>query len=159
MSLIVKRTRTGFEAVSLETAKDYLRVLHSLEDETIIMLITQAREQLEAATGLSLVEQKIELELSDFEGVFYFPHSPIIEMQSCTIDGENVLASVIGNRLRHNKKGLLKATYMAGGTRNGLTIAVIDLATHLFINRGSAGIDYPQCVKRWILQNQINMLS
>ena len=152
------RTVSGSEPVTLAEAKEYNRVLFSVDDSTIEMLITQARETLEQATNLSLVEQTIELTLNAYKDKFRLPYGPIVSVTTVTVNTDNVTADYISDNglIKFNGKGTLKAEYEAGGVEfQGLKIAMLEMIAFLYTNRGTAS-DYPATVKRWILNNTMN---
>ena len=152
------RTVSGSEPVTLAEAKEYNRVLFSVDDSTIEMLITQARETLEQATNLSLVEQTIELTLNAYKDKFRLPYGPIVSVTTVTVNTDNVTADYISDNglIKFNGKGTLKAEYEAGGVEfQGLKISMLEMIAFLYTNRGTAS-DYPATVKRWILNNTMN---
>ena len=152
------RTVSGSEPVTLAQAKAYNRVLFSVDDSTIELLITQARETLEQATNLSLVEQTIELTLDTYKDKFRLPYGPISAITTVTVNTDNVTADYISDNglIKFNGTGTLKAEYEAGGVEfQGLKIAMLEMIAFLYTNRGTAN-DYPATVKRWILNNTMN---
>ena len=162
MALQISRTITGSEPVTLAEAKAYNRVLFSVDDSTIELLITQARETLEQATNLSLVEQTIELTIDTYKDKFRLPYGPIVSVTTVTLNtglgDDTVSADYISDNglIKFNGKGTLKAEYEAGGVEfQGLRIAMLEMIAFLYTNRGTAN-DYPATVKRWILNNTMN---
>ena len=158
MALQISRTITGSEPVTLAEAKAYNRVLFSVDDSTIELLITQARETLEQATNLSLVEQTISLTIDTYKDKFRLPYGPIVSVTTVTVNTDNVTADYISDNglIKFNGKGTLKAEYEAGGVEfQGLKIAMLEMIAFLYTNRGTAS-DYPATVKRWILNNTMN---
>ena len=53
----------GAEPVTLAEAKDHLRLQHASEDELLAGLIRAAREDVERATGMALIDQTWRLAL------------------------------------------------------------------------------------------------
>jgi uncharacterized phiE125 gp8 family phage protein len=162
MALQISRTITGSEPVTLAEAKAYNRVLFSVDDSTIELLITQARETLEQATNLSLVKQTIELMIDTYKDKFRLPYGPIVSVPTVTLNtglgDDAVSADYISDNglIKFNGKGTLKAEYEAGGVEfQGLKIAMLEMIAFLYTNRGTAN-DYPATVKRWILNNTMN---
>jgi len=162
MALQISRTITGSEPVTLAEAKAYNRVLFSVDDSTIELLITQARETLEQATNLSLVEQTIELTIDTYKDKFRLPYGPIVSVTTVTLNtglgDDTVSADYISDNglIKFNGTGTLKAEYEAGGVEfQGLKIAMLEMIAFLYTNRGTAS-DYPATVKRWILNNTMN---
>jgi uncharacterized phiE125 gp8 family phage protein len=163
MALQISKTITGSEPVTLAEAKAYNRVLFSVDDNTIELLITQARETLEQATNLSLVEQTISLTLDTYKDKFRLPYGPIASVTTVTVNTDNVTddpvsADYISDNglIKFNGTGTLKAAYNTGGVEfQGLKIAMLEMIAFLYTNRGTAS-DYPATVKRWILNNTMN---
>ena len=65
------------EPVTLAEAKLYCRVTTSAEDTLITLMITQAREAIEVATGLSLIPKDITTYFNNVSGNFDIPFGPI----------------------------------------------------------------------------------
>lgn len=149
----VTKTVTGSEPVTLAEAKEYLRVFHDTEDNTIQLIIKDARKTIEQATGLSLVEQSITIK-TDIDGVFTLPYGPVDEVILATIDGVDVdveMGKVEG-------KGLLEVEYTSGPYESGLVVR--ELTAFLYENRGNAGLGYrvfPDMVDLFIRNNTNNL--
>ena len=158
MSFLINKTVTGPEPVTLAEAKAYNRVLFNAEDATIELLITQAREYLEHATNLSLVQQTIELVKDNYKDSFRLPYGPVYEVDECKLNGADIPESSISvtGKITYKGSGVLEATYDAGRLNfEGLKIAMLELVAFLFMNRGTTN-DYPHLVKKWILNNKMN---
>ena len=160
--LQIIRTVSGSEPVTLAQAKAYNRVLFAVDDSTITLLITQARETLEQATNLSLIEQTINLTLDTYKDKYRLPYGPISAVTTVTVDtglgDDPVSADYISDNglIKFNGTGTLKAEYEAGGVEfQGLKIAMLEMVAFLYTNRGTPN-DYPATVKRWILNNTMN---
>jgi uncharacterized phiE125 gp8 family phage protein len=161
MSLKINRTISGSEPITLGEAKAYNRVLFNAEDATIELLIEQARQTLEQATNLSLVEQTIELVNDNYKDSFRLPYGPVQTVTTCQLDGHDIAAAYItaNGRIIYKGSGTLTVEYEAGGvTYEGLRIAMLELVAFLFMNRGTSN-DLPQTVKRWILNNTLNSIA
>ncbi len=61
------------EPVTLAEAKLYCRVTTNAEDTLITLMITQAREAIEVATGLSLIPKDITTYFNNVSGNFEIP--------------------------------------------------------------------------------------
>ena len=144
----VTRTITGDEPVLLPDMKQYLRVTHSEEDANILRMITFARQQLEYATGRSLVEQTIELEV-EIDGIYYLPYGPISTISDITVEGDDVV--VVDNGT--TGKGTLIAEYDAGPYE--CQYPVMEYVAHMYGNHEGGNI--PESVKRWIMNNTLNL--
>lgn len=67
---IVKRSAAEAEPISLESAKAFLQVTHSLDDDLINSLIKAAREYAELKTGKSLTKKEYTLALNRFPNLY-----------------------------------------------------------------------------------------
>jgi uncharacterized phiE125 gp8 family phage protein len=87
------KTAPLFEAVSLEDAKDHLRVTSDAEDALIATYLTAARQWVEAYTGRSLCTQTWQIALGGFARDLWLPRAA--PLQSIThvkyYDSDNVL--------------------------------------------------------------------
>lgn len=157
--LQIIRTVSGSEPVTLAEAKAYNRVLFAVDDSTIELLITQARETLEQATNLSLIEQTINLTLDTYKDKYRLPYGPISAVTTVTVNtglGDDPVSASDNGLIKFNGTGTLKAEYEAGGVEfQGLKIAMLEMVAFLYTNRGTPN-DYPATVKRWILNNTMN---
>lgn len=78
-----KTVEPALEPVSLEEAKDHLRVLGSDEDDYITALISVAREFVETITGRSLITQTWLVTFDSFCGTrLYLPRPPVQSVTS-----------------------------------------------------------------------------
>lgn len=92
--------RTGapaVEPVTLVDAKAHLRITHSSEDALIGGLIRAAREDVERATGMALIDQTWRLVLDRWpaENCFALTRHPVRQIISVTIFGSEGEASVV----------------------------------------------------------------
>ena len=148
--MIVTKTVTGTEPVSLADMKEYLRVFHTTEDDLITDLITNARKLLETATNLSLVETTIELKAAIHDS-FPLPYGPVGTITSITIDDDDVSDDVEVGVVTGT--GTLEAEYEAGPYECDMVVK--DLVAFLYMNRG--GGEWPATVKLWIQNNTQNV--
>lgn len=80
----------GSEPVSLETAKEWLRVTTEDDDDVITDLITVARKRIEAYTLRSLVTKSITL-TGYVDHNFMLPYAPISQISSVKyLDGQTI---------------------------------------------------------------------
>lgn len=151
------------EPVTLTEAKNYCRVTTNADDNLITDMITQAREAVEKATGLSLTAKMVYIWFNNPGGTFGIPFGPI---DPTTFKLYNVVNGVeiapanytlVGDdypTLTHPNYAQLKATYRAGmGTiPKDLKIAILDQINFDYENRG-ADIEhydsYAVCQKTW----------
>ena len=149
----VTKTVTGTEPVTLAEAKEYLRVFHDTEDNVITQMITNARKVLEMSTGLSLVEQTIEIH-TVIRDSFTLPYGPVSGVTSATIDDVDIDDDYIDEETGIIKgTGVLDAMYEAGPYE--CKIAMLELVSFYYWNRG--GGQLPETVKMWIANNTRNL--
>ena len=148
--MIITRTATGAEPVSLADMKAYLRVFHDSEDGVITDLIKSARKTLEDATGISLVAADITLK-AVIHGSFRLPYGPVDTVTKLEVDGEDVSGDLELDVI--DKTGVLEAEYSAGPY--DCETAVKELVAFNYANRGEGVI--PQSVDRWITNNTKNL--
>jgi uncharacterized phiE125 gp8 family phage protein len=148
------------EPVTLAEAKLYCRITTSAEDTLITLMITQAREAIEVATGLSLIPKDITTYFSNVSGNFDIPFGPVdiatfdlfdMEQNALEITGTNL--QLIGNqfpKLVFPRYVNLKATYRAGYTTipKDLKLAILDQISYDYENRGLDS-DSGICEKSW----------
>lgn len=78
------------EPISLDEAKNYLKIDFDTEDDLIAEMITSAREQAELFCNRSFVPKTIEFSTTDFEDAVLLPFPNHKEITSVSIDGESV---------------------------------------------------------------------
>lgn len=85
------------EPVTLAEAKAQLRVAHDSEDVLISGLIRAARAEVEAQTGMALIDQSWRLSLDDWphDGLVRLRRHPVKEILSVTVYGEEGEAAVL----------------------------------------------------------------
>jgi uncharacterized phiE125 gp8 family phage protein len=148
------------EPVTLAEAKNYCRVTFNADDSLITMLITQSREAVEAATGLSLIPKNVVTYFYNISGDFDIPFGPVdidsFELFDLNQNGLEITGSslqLIGDefpKLSYPKYANLKATYDAGYTTipMDLKIAILDQISYSYENRGLDS-DTGICNKTW----------
>lgn len=148
------------EPVTLSEAKLYCRVTTSAEDTLITLMITQAREAIEVATGLSLIPKDITTYFNNVSGNFDIPFGPVdsatfqlFDMEQDALEIEGTDLQLIGDefpKLSYPRYANLKATYEAGYTTipKDLKIAILDQISYDYENRGLDG-DSGICEKSW----------
>ncbi len=70
------------EPVTLAEAKSYARVTTNAEDALIEIMISSAREAVEVATGLSLIQKEIVVFFNNVSGNFPIPFGPVNRLLS-----------------------------------------------------------------------------
>lgn len=148
------------EPVTLSEAKLYCRVTTSAEDTLITLMITQAREAIEVATGLSLIPKDITTYFNNVSGNFDIPFGPVdsvtfqlFDMEQDALEIEGTDLQLIGDefpKLSYPRYPNLKATYEAGYTTipKDLKLAILDQISYDYENRGLDG-DSGICEKSW----------
>lgn len=94
---LIRTVDPSAEPVTLVEAKAHLRIAHDSEDDLLNGLIRAAREDVERATGLALIEQKWRLVLDKWprDGCATVMRHPIREILSVTAYGADGEASLV----------------------------------------------------------------
>ncbi len=94
---LIRTVDPAAEPVTLADVKAHLRLDGDSEDELLNGLVRAAREDVERATGLALIEQNWRLALDDWprEGCVSVPLHPVREILAVTAYGSEGEASVI----------------------------------------------------------------
>lgn len=107
------------EPISLDEAKNYLKIDFDTEDTLIAEMITSAREQAELFCNRSFVPKTIEFSTKDFENPVLLPFPNHTEITSVVVDGESVEYTSTGlTQLEIEVTAIgkeLKVIYQAGG--------------------------------------------
>lgn len=147
------------EPVTVAEAKAYCRVSTSTEDTLFSLLITQAREAIEMATGLNLVPKAMVVYFNNLGGNFELPFGPVTasfrlyDMEQDALEIEAADYQLIGYdfpKLAYPKYVNLKATYTSGYTSvpADLKVAILDQVSYDYENRG-LDADTGICNKTW----------
>lgn len=156
-------SQIGVEPISLDEAKQYLRVDFADDDTLITSLIKTAREYCEQILNASLVEKRYEYYLDKFplENYIKIPKPPLTAVESVTIkDSEGIENSfndyvVVENEFEESKilatngwpnielypANSIKITYTAGYSTvpEPIKMAVLLLISHWYENREIIG--------------------
>lgn len=83
---LIRTGEPGVEPVTLAELKQYLRLGHASEDELLGGLIRAARDDLERATGLALIEQgwRLVLDRAPANGIILLPKHPVRAVEAVT---------------------------------------------------------------------------
>lgn len=107
------------EPISLDEAKNYLKIDFDTEDTLLAEMITSAREQAELFCNRSFVPKTIEFSTKDFEDPVLLPFPNHTEITSVVVDGEAVEYTSTGlTQLEIEVTTIgkeLKVVYQAGG--------------------------------------------
>jgi uncharacterized phiE125 gp8 family phage protein len=151
------------EPVTLAEAKNYCRVSTTADDSLITILITQAREAIEKATGLCLTSKLVSVWFNNPAGNLEMPFGPMDPTTFKLYDlntGNEVLAAnyfLTGDKfpsLNFPIWNKLKATYTSGYSTvpKDLKVAILDQIDFDYENRGADVERYDQtgvCQKAW----------
>ena len=154
---------TIVEPVTLAEAKNYCRVTTTADDDLITMLITEARQAIEKATGLSLTSKNITIWFSNPSSNFSMPFGPMDKTTFKLYDdtnGNEILPAnyrLVGGEhpsLFEPIWNQLRATYTSGmaSVPKELKTAILDQIDFDYENRG-ADVErydsYAVCQKAW----------
>lgn len=138
------------EPVTLAEAKTYIRVSGSSEDDLITAMITRARQSIERATGLAIVDKDVTVWFSNENGSLQIPVGPYqsdFKLYNNETDDEILAAdyTLIGGQfpvLKRPELSNLRMEYVAGYATvpEALKGAILDQVNYIYENRG-ANID------------------
>ena len=86
---LIRTGEPGAEPVSVAELKQYLRIGHDSEDDLLGGLVRAARDDLERATGLALIEQSWRLALDHMpkNGIVLLARGPVRSIEAVTFYG------------------------------------------------------------------------
>lgn len=118
MSELTVVTPPDGEALSLDAAKEFLRIGHEGEDALVADLILAATARLEAALGLSLVSRRLELVVSAWphgvtRGGMNLPRGPVSEVVSVEIIAPSGERSLVTERFELRGDSVRLKPFMA----------------------------------------------
>ena len=148
------------EPVTVEEAKQYCRVTNDVEEWLFVQLITQSRQAIEKATGLSLVPKDCVLWFTNYNGDTQLPYGPVQEFKKLYNEKNEEITppfyTLIGAQyptLLNPRWANLKATYSCGFENDKcpseLKIAMLDQINYGYENRGMDVNDMGICEKTW----------
>jgi uncharacterized phiE125 gp8 family phage protein len=126
------------EPVTLAEAKSYCRVTTNAEDDLIELMISSAREAIEVATGLSLIQKQIVVFFNNINGTFELPFGPVnvntLQLYDMGQNGLEItspdynLFGGVHPKLQFPRFVNLKAIYIAGQDciAKDLKLAILD---------------------------------
>jgi uncharacterized phiE125 gp8 family phage protein len=129
------------EPVTLQEAKDYMRISSDAEDDLIEELITSARERMEKFTGLSLGEKTLKAYWLYFHTPAEIPYGPVTDVIS-VVDDNDVALEYTARGLQYkvlevySTQGVL-VEYQAGFAvvPKGLKLAILKQVSTDYENR------------------------
>lgn len=138
------------EPVTLVEAKDFCKIDIGTDDTLVISLITAARQQCEAYTGVGFVVHDAVAILNNVNGDIYIPYGPLIAINQVTDADGNILVldttyTISGNafkRLTTPRAKNITIDYTTGYSvlPNVLKTALLNQIYYLYDNR-SIGVD------------------
>ena len=147
----IRTGEPGAEPVTLAELKQYLRLGHASEDELLAGLIRAAREDLERATGLALIEQgwRLALDRVPPNGIVLLPRHPVREVTAVTFYDADGVAHVLSAGDYQVDTVSRPARVVIGKALDGLR-AMNGLEIDFACGFGEAGPDVPDILRRAI---------
>ena len=139
------------EPVLLTEAKDFCRIDIGTDDTLITAIITAARMQCEAYTGVGFIFREITAMVNNENGGIFLPYGPIADIDAVTnADGDTLILdesyTVMGNewkRLMTPKQTDVSVTYFGGYQTlpEVLKIGLLNAIYYMYDNRAQAAED------------------
>lgn len=137
----------GAEPVTLEQAKDWLKVEVDDDDAIIESLITAARLVCEGYVALSFVTRTVTAVLNNGLGNIRLPYGPVNEITSATdisggAIGSYTITGIANKRLLEPKTNYIQLVYSAGyvGLPKHFKTAILTQLTRMYQHRGDDSI-------------------
>ena len=149
---LVRTVAPAAEPVTLAEAKAFLRLSTSSEDELLAGLIRAAREDLERATGLALIEQDWRLAIDELprSDMVCLQRHPVREILSVTVYGSEGEASLV-DPADYQSDLASRPARLLFATRPTIARAMNGLEIDFRCGFGEAGPDVPDTLRRAIL--------
>lgn len=147
-------TAPAEEPVSLEEAKDHLRVDTTAEDAAIASWIESARVEAERASGRALVTQTWEGKLDRFPEceVIEFPRPPLQSVTSIKyIDTNGTLQTLSSSTYTVDTSGIVGRVYLNYSESWPLTRIEPNAVRIVFVAGYGGASDVPEPFRSWIL--------
>ena len=131
----------GSEIVLVATAKDYMRVSTTADDNIITRMIAQARIWCENYISRDIVSKNRTYYIPETNGTFDLPFAPVSSISSVTSDGTAVDYTVLGLdnetiELDGGAADKVKVTYITTGLSDSLLqSAIMQLVSTYYDNR------------------------
>ncbi|WP_048649121.1 head-tail connector protein [Nitratireductor soli] len=140
------------EPVTLVEVKAHLRIDHASEDDLLNGLIRAARQEVETATGMALINQSWRLVLDDWppHAVLYLRRPPVREIIAVTVFDDDGAGSVLDpgsydlDPVSNPARLHLSKRPPVGQKLNGIEV-------DFTAGHGEAGTDVPDLLRRAIL--------
>lgn len=170
--------------VSLQEAKDHLRVTGSETDNYITSLIKAATVRIEKELGIALIERTFEIKFDSFANQIALPNGPVEEVVSVKYLDEDGIEQTAGTELYSTDLGheqgwiilnsglswpatypvpnAVTIRYKAGHTAirdedRGIVQSIFILLSFFYDNRGSEDAPIPRAI-RWSLEPYIKVM-
>ena len=140
------------EPLSTAEAKAHLRIAHDSEDTLLAGLVRAAREEVERATGLALIDQSWRLVLDGWPagGLALLRRTPVREVLSVTVYDDQGAASVLApGSYALDAVSAPARLYFTDRPSPGLVLNGIEV--DFTAGFGEAGTDVPDLLKRAML--------
>ena len=137
----------GSEIVLVATAKDYMRVSTSEDDNIITRMITQARIWCENYISRDIVSKNRTYYMPETNGIFDLPFGPVSSISSVTSDDTAISYSILGLdnesiELDGGAADKVKVTYITSGLSDSLLqSAIMQLVSTYYDNRSDFDTD------------------
>jgi len=140
------------EPVTLADAKAQLRITHVSEDDLLAGLIRAARDDVERATGVAMIDQAWRLTLDDWppRGTTHLLRHPVKEILSVTTFGPDGEASLV-DPSRYELDALSRPARLHFEQAAPALKAMNGVEIDFTAGFGEAGPDVPDLLKRAIL--------
>lgn len=134
---VVKNELEVDEPITLQEAKEYIRITEDSQDNIIEMLIVAARQAIEKFTGLSIKMSNITCIINNPDGEIELPYQPLYGMITSTNYSNIETTGLLYKNLITKGKNINLA-YQAGfdTVPTDLKIAILDQFAFLYDNRG-----------------------
>ncbi len=149
---LIRTVAPAAEPVTLAEVKAHLRLAHASEDELLGGLIRAAREDVERATGMALIDQSWRLALDAWPSQACVPiaRHPVREILSVTVYGSEGEASLI-DPAGYQLDMLSRPARLHFETRPAPLRVLNGIEIDFSAGFGEAGTDVPDLLKRAIL--------
>jgi hypothetical protein len=125
------------EPITVQQAKDYIRVTDNFQDNIIAILITAARQSIEKLTGLSIKMSNITCIINNPDGEIELPYQPLYGViTSSNYSNIETTGLLYKNLITQGEN--INLAYQAGFSDipTDLLIAIYDQFAFLYDNRG-----------------------
>jgi uncharacterized phiE125 gp8 family phage protein len=149
---LVRTIGPSVEPVTLAEAKNHLRLTHASEDELVAGLIRAAREEVESATGVALINQSWRLTLDRWprsNRILLLRH-PVRSVTAVTVYGEDGEAAIVDPQT-YRLDNLSRPARLHFEERPAPLRVMNGVELDFTAGFGEAGTDAPDLLKRAIL--------